>query len=36
MVTALVLLAVEREKTHTVAEKITAIQGVTEEYSVAG
>jgi len=36
MVTALVLLGVAREKTNTVAEKITAIQGVTEVYSVAG
>jgi len=36
MVTALVLLGVEGEKTNTVAEKITAIQGVTEVYSVAG
>ena len=36
MVTALVLLSVEREKTNTVAEKITAIKGVTEVYSVAG
>ncbi len=36
MVTALVLLSVEREKTNIVAEKLTAIQGVTEVYSVAG
>ncbi len=36
MVTALVLLSVEREKTNAVAEKLTAIQGVTEVYSVAG
>lgn len=36
MVTALVLLSVQREKTNTVAEKITAIKGVTEVYSVAG
>jgi DNA-binding Lrp family transcriptional regulator len=36
MVTALVLLSVEREKTNLVAERITAIKGVTEVYSVAG
>jgi len=36
MVTALVLLSVEREKTNTVAERLTAIPGVTEVYSVAG
>jgi DNA-binding Lrp family transcriptional regulator len=36
MVTALVLLNVEREKTNSVAEQLTAIQGVTEVYSVAG
>lgn len=36
MVTALVLLSVQREKTNIVAEKITAIKGVTEVYSVAG
>jgi DNA-binding Lrp family transcriptional regulator len=36
MVTALVLLSVEHDKTNTVAEKITAIPGVTEVYSVAG
>jgi DNA-binding Lrp family transcriptional regulator len=36
MVTALVLLSVQREKTNTVAEKVTAIKGVTEVYSVAG
>ena len=36
MVTALVLLSVEREKTNAVAERITAIKGVTEVYSVAG
>ena len=36
MVTALVLLSVEREKTNSVAERITAIKGVTEVYSVAG
>ena len=36
MVTALVLLSVERDKINLVAEKITAIKGVTEVYSVAG
>lgn len=36
MVTALVLLSVEHDKTNIVAEKITAIPGVTEVYSVAG
>jgi DNA-binding Lrp family transcriptional regulator len=36
MVTALVLLGVQREKTNSVAERITAIKGVTEVYSVAG
>jgi DNA-binding Lrp family transcriptional regulator len=36
MVTALVLLNVGRETTNTVAEQLTAIQGVTEVYSVAG
>jgi DNA-binding Lrp family transcriptional regulator len=36
MVTALVLLSVERDKINVVAEKITAIKGVTEVYSVAG
>jgi DNA-binding Lrp family transcriptional regulator len=36
MVTALVLLNVERDKINTVAERLTAIQGVTEVYSVAG
>jgi len=36
MVTALVLLGVAGEKTNTVAEKIAAIPGVTEVYSVAG
>jgi DNA-binding Lrp family transcriptional regulator len=36
MVTALVLLSVERDKTNSVAEKITAIPGITEVYSVAG
>jgi DNA-binding Lrp family transcriptional regulator len=36
MVTALVLLNVERDKINTVAERIIAIEGVTEVYSVAG
>jgi DNA-binding Lrp family transcriptional regulator len=36
MVTALVLLNVERDKINTVAERLTGIQGVTEVYSVAG
>jgi DNA-binding Lrp family transcriptional regulator len=36
MVTALVLLNVERDKINAVAEQLTAIQGVTEVYSVAG
>ncbi len=36
MVTALVLLSVDHDKTNAVAEKITAIPGVTEVYSVAG
>lgn len=36
MVTALVLLDVEREKINAVAEAINAIPGVTEVYSVAG
>ena len=36
MVTALVLLSVEHDKTNAVAEKVTAIPGVTEVYSVAG
>ena len=36
MVTALVLLGVERDKISMVAEQIAAIPGVTEVYSVAG
>lgn len=36
MVTALVLLNVERDKVNAVAEKITDLDGVTEVYSVAG
>lgn len=36
MVTALVLLSVERDRISGVAEEIAAIPGVTEAYSVAG
>ena len=36
MVTALVLLNVERDKVNQVAEKIADLEGVTEVYSVAG
>jgi DNA-binding Lrp family transcriptional regulator len=36
MVTALVLLNVERDKVNTVAEKLSEMQGVSEVYSVAG
>ena len=36
MVTAIVLLSVERDKTNGVAEKIAVISDVTEVYSVAG
>ena len=36
MVTALVLLNVERSKINTVAEKIADMKGVTEVYSIAG
>jgi DNA-binding Lrp family transcriptional regulator len=36
MVTALVLLGVNRGKTNTIAETIAAIDGVSEVYSVAG
>ena len=36
MVTALVLLNVERDKINVVAEKLTSIKGVTEVYSIAG
>ncbi|MBI4528345.1 MAG: Lrp/AsnC ligand binding domain-containing protein [Deltaproteobacteria bacterium] len=36
MVTAIVLLDVEREKVNEVAEKIADLDGVTEVYSVAG
>ena len=36
MVTALVLLGVERAKINAVAETIAAFEGVTEVYSVAG
>ena len=36
MVTALVLLNVERDKVNTVAEKLSEMKGVSEVYSVAG
>jgi DNA-binding Lrp family transcriptional regulator len=36
MVTALVLLEVERGKTNEIAEKIAGLDGVSEVYSVAG
>ena len=36
MVTALVLLEVERGQTNTVAETVAGLDGVTEVYSVAG
>jgi DNA-binding Lrp family transcriptional regulator len=36
MVTALVLLNVERDKVNEVAEKLSEMQGVSEVYSVAG
>jgi DNA-binding Lrp family transcriptional regulator len=36
MVTALVLLNVERDKVNDVAEKLSEMQGVSEAYSVAG
>jgi DNA-binding Lrp family transcriptional regulator len=36
MVTALVLLNVERDSVNTVAEKLSEMQGVSEVYSVAG
>jgi DNA-binding Lrp family transcriptional regulator len=36
MVTALVLLKVERTKVNTVAEKLAGMDGITEVYSVAG
>lgn len=36
MVTALVLLNVERDKVNAVAEKLAATEGITEVYSVAG
>jgi DNA-binding Lrp family transcriptional regulator len=36
MVTALVLLGVDRGKTNAVAEAIAAVDGVSEVYSVAG
>ena len=36
MVTAIVLLTVERDKTNTIAERLAEVQGVSEVYSVAG
>ena len=36
MVTALVLLTVERDKVNTVAERLAAMEGITEVFSVAG
>ena len=36
MVTAIVLLNTERGKVNTVAEKLAAIEGITEVYSLAG
>ncbi len=36
MVTALVLLNIERDKVNAVAEKLAATEGITEVYSVAG
>jgi DNA-binding Lrp family transcriptional regulator len=36
MITAIVLLNVERDKVNEVAEKLAGIEGVTEVYSVAG
>ncbi|MGH2567080.1 MAG: Lrp/AsnC family transcriptional regulator [Bacteroidota bacterium] len=36
MVTALVLLNVERDKVNAVAEQLAATEGITEVYSVAG
>jgi DNA-binding Lrp family transcriptional regulator len=36
MVTAMVLLNVERDKVNAVAEKLSEMQGVSEVYSVAG
>jgi DNA-binding Lrp family transcriptional regulator len=36
MVTALVLLTVERDKVNAIAEQLAATEGITEVYSVAG
>lgn len=36
MVTALVLLTVERDKINTVANQLAAMEGITEVFSVAG
>jgi DNA-binding Lrp family transcriptional regulator len=36
MVTAIVLLNTERGKVNTVAEKLAALEGITEVYSLAG
>jgi DNA-binding Lrp family transcriptional regulator len=36
VVTALVLLTVERDKVNTVAERLAAMEGITEVFSVAG
>ncbi|MGB2869903.1 MAG: Lrp/AsnC ligand binding domain-containing protein [Bacteroidota bacterium] len=36
MVTAIVLLTVERDRTNTIAEKLAEIPGVSEVYSIAG
>jgi DNA-binding Lrp family transcriptional regulator len=36
MITALVLLTVERNKVNTVAETLAEMEGITEVYSVAG
>jgi DNA-binding Lrp family transcriptional regulator len=36
MITALILLQVERDKVNSVAEKLTDMEGITEVYSVAG
>ena len=36
MITALVLLTVERSKVNTVAETLAEMEGITEVYSVAG
>ena len=36
MVTAIVLLTVERDSTNTIAEKLAELPGVSEVYSIAG